>query len=141
MNLLFALFLIILKAAADGLALNDMKTVAGVIESLWFAGIVLGLYAWTNGIKRFDVTGRYIKVLIGFVLLRFALFDIVLNRCAGLDWNFIGSTKLYDQFWQWFFDWTNFSVGHTFLMLKGIALLIGITLLMSWENGFKRSKI
>jgi len=48
--------------------------------------------------------GSLCKILIGYVLLRYALFDVVFNVCADLDLNYIGNTKLFDKGLAWVRD-------------------------------------
>ncbi|HUX57086.1 MAG TPA: hypothetical protein VMV77_08935 [Bacteroidales bacterium] len=128
--ILIALYLVVLKAASDGLALAHHHMIAGIIESIWFGGIVLTIYGFFTGIlenQRRDV-GRFIKVIAGFLLLRFALFNVIHNLFAGLDWNFIGNTKLIDIMIQKFFVWSGFPLNflfwpYLFCFIGGITLL------------------
>lgn len=131
---LTALFLIVFEQIADGLSLAGHKTTAGIIEFIYISGITLGLFAWVKGIKRFDYSLGFFRVLGGYVLLRFALADLVFNLSAGLPLFYIGTTKLYDKIWQWFFEWTQFSQVHFLFMFKLIALCIGLSWLIRERN-------
>jgi len=130
MYILIALFIIILKAIADGLALAHHKEIAGIIEFVWQSGMILTLYAFFTGVletQRRDL-GKFLKVIGGFLLLRFAVFSVILNICAGLEWNYIGNTKLFDIIINKFFTWSGFP--HNFLLWPYLfALIGGITLL------------
>jgi hypothetical protein len=130
MNALLALFLIVFEQVPDGLATAGYKTIAGIITFIYLAGITFGLFTWINGIFRFEMKSNLWRILGGYVLLRFAIADLVFNISAGLPLFYIGTTKIYDQFWQWFFNWTHFPDAAFLGMIKLIALLIGITWLL-----------
>ena len=132
--LILALFLIIFEAISEGFALAGHKTIAGIFEFIYLSGITLGLFAWLTGIKRFDYKGRFIKIIGDYILLRFALFDIIHNTCAGLPIFFIGSTKWYDIAWNWFFTWSGIDHIHFLFMFKLIALLIGTVWLTNYKQ-------
>jgi hypothetical protein len=132
MTLLIAsLFLILFEAIHEGLALKGHKTIAGVIEGFYLVVVSTIVLLWVAGIVVFGISAiPFIRIIAGFVLLRFAVFDIVFNAFAGLPLFFIGTTKLIDKFWQWFFGITKFPVTHFFFMVKLIALCIGLSFLL-----------
>ena len=84
MNLLLALFLLI-EAVFEGLRTGGHLLAAELVEVIYLAGITFGLFAWLNWkqINSFFDRGKLIKVLIGYILLRFALFDVIWNISAG----------------------------------------------------------
>jgi hypothetical protein len=130
-NLLFlALFLIVFEQIPDGLELAGHKTIAGIITFLYSAGITLGLYAWLLGVRRYEYRPVVLRVVLGYVLVRFAIADLVFNISAGLPLFYIGTTKLYDKIWQAFFAWSHIPEAHFLWMFKLIALLIGVTWLV-----------
>lgn len=136
--LLIALFLIIFEAVPEGLALGGHKTIAGIMEAVYRAGITLTVFAYitvtypnkpyTRRYLTFDL--NYWYIVIGYVLLRFALFDIIHNISAGIPVFFIGSTKLFDivmsklATWGWF--------------LRIIAFVWGVAWLMQWWGGIRK---
>jgi hypothetical protein len=130
--LLAALFLIVFEAVPEGLALRGYHTIAGIIEFIYLAVITFSIYAWITGEIKipWKHTAPFLYILLGYVLLRFALFDIIHNMSAGIPIFFIGTTKWYDQIWQWFFSWTHFPAVHFLWLTKLIAMLIGGTFLM-----------
>lgn len=127
MLLLIALFLIILEAVPEALALKGHKTIAGAIEFVYRAFVTLVVYMWAMGVGHLNYGHNFYYAIGGYLLLRFAIFDILYNLVAGLPITYIGTTKLSDKFWKWFFKITHFPVGLFFGMLKFICLLIGIT--------------
>lgn len=131
-----ALFLIVFEAVPEGLALAGHKTVAGIIEFVFLAGITLTVFAYftqkypmrkicyykINIIP--SMTKSYWYYVIGYVLLRFTLFDIIHNLAAGLPVFYIGITKWFDAImsqlasWGWFMRFVGGIVGLTFLLKK-----------------------
>ena len=136
MYVLIAIFIIVLKAVSDGLVLAHHKEFAGIIEFIWQGGMILTIFAFFTGVlenQRRDLN-RFLRVIAGFLLLRFAIFDLILNVCAGLPLFFIGTTKWYDQIWSWFFATTHVSI-QLLIALKVVSLLIGISLLAKKRHG------
>jgi len=135
-----ALFLIVFEAVPEGLALAGHKTIAGIIEFVFLAGITLTVFAYfahkynrkgiywdhrNNVIMLQPVTMiRYLQIVIGYVLLRVALFSIVHNIAAGLPVFYLGTTKLFDIImtplasWGWFMCFVGGIVGLCLLLKK-----------------------
>lgn len=128
---LTAILLILFEAIPEALAMKGHKAIAGMIEFIYRAVVTAAIFAWLLGYSIGMYGNNIYYVIGGYVLIRFAVFDIVYNKVAGLDWFFIGTTKLSDKFWQWFFKKTNFPVGLFLGMLKFICLLIGLTWLIT----------
>ena len=120
-----ALFLIVFEAVPEGLALGGHKMIAGIIEFVYLAGVTLTVFAYFTksyplskwqyyrGYKTlYDMDERafppFWQYIIGYLLLRIAIFDIIFNLSAGLDPFYIVSTKLFDIIaselgsWGWF---------------------------------------
>lgn len=130
MILLAAIFLIVFEAIPEALALRGHKTAAGILEGFYRAVITTIVFAWLMGLC-FSHYGYSVYYTIGgYLLLRFALFDIIYNLTAGLPIFYIGCTKLSDKLWQKFFNWTHFPVGAFFGMLKFICTAIGVVWLL-----------
>jgi hypothetical protein len=126
MNLLLALFLL-LEAVFEGLRTGGHLFASEIIEIIYLAGVTFMAFAWMNRLNKADVyLSSFIKILIGYLLLRFALFDIIWNISAGQDLFYYGTTKAYDRFMA--------SLGSWGWMLKGIAGIIGIAFLTKWGN-------
>jgi len=148
MNLLIALFLILFESVPEGLRLAGHKGIAGGIEFIFLAVVTFMMFSYTTGAYRIftrrntvlSLQPNILTVLGGYVLLRFAIFDVIHNWCAGLPLFFIGNTKWYDQIWQWFFAWSGIAADHFLFMFKLIALLIGVSWLMGWQNGIIKDR-
>jgi len=126
--LFLILFLIVFKAVSDGLVLSHHHLLAGIFEFIYQAVLICGLiYFLTDNWKDFA------WMLFAFVLLRFALFDIIHNLCAEQDWNFIGTTKLFDIIRQKFYDLSGFPLNFMFWP-KLFALIGGISILINIKN-------
>lgn len=129
MNLILALFLIIVEAVFEGLKISGHHIASELVEMVYLAVVTFGLFAWINSVKSFEYK-PILKILIGYILLRFALFDLIWNISAGQEWNYYGITKLYDIFmaklggWGWF--------------LKIISGIWGVAWLMGWQDGIKK---
>ena len=109
--------LVILEALWSGFYDRDKKTLSG-----WFQ---MGFLCAVLGVMLLDYTWLIVPA---YILVRFALFDLVYNLIRGVDWWFIGSTKPIDRFWQWFFFKTGFPINHFFFWTKLISLIIGVSL-------------
>lgn len=133
MNLLLGFLLIVLEGVFEGLKTTGLHHASEIVEAVYLAGVTLMGFAWLNKKYIFKEirTDRFIIILIGYFLLRFALFDSIWNIAAGQDFFFYGSTKLYDQVMT--------KLGTFGWMLKGIAGFWGIAWLMGWRNGIARS--
>jgi hypothetical protein len=131
MLLFTAIFLIIFEAVPEALALKGHKAIAGIIEGIYLAVVTISIGAWLMGYSIGMYGNDWRFILGGYLLMRFAIFDVVYNLIAGLPIAYIGTTKLSDKFWQWFFNTTKFPVGLFFGMLKFICFLIGLTWLIT----------
>lgn len=131
MNLLLAFLLIVLESTFEGLKIAGYHVASEMVEFVYLTGVTLMAIGWLNRKYIFKEikADRFIVIIIGFFLLRFALFDTAWNIAAGQSWDYYGGTKLYDRVmvqlgaWGW--------------MLKGIAGLWGIAWLLGWRNGIK----
>jgi len=144
MNIILALFLVIFESIPEALADRGRKRLSGSLEFVYRAVVTILVFAWANQnvigsnayveLSLFEFLLNFIlnywTVLVGYLLLRFALFDYLYNLTVGEKLFYIGTTKLYDEIWQSFFRWTKFPPEHFWGMFKFIALLIGITLLV-----------
>jgi hypothetical protein len=129
MNLILALLLIILEAVFEGLKVVGYHVASEIIEAIYLIIVSLMAFGWLNRKYIFkDIKAdRFIIIIIGFLLLRFAIFDSIWNIAAGQPWNYHGTTKLYDKIMS--------SLGSWGWMLKAIAGLWGISWLMNWREG------
>ena len=62
------------------------------------------------------------KLILGFIFVRFLVFDVVWNLVYGVKWSYYGKTKLYDRImdslgsWGWFMKAVCGIVGIVFLL-------------------------
>jgi hypothetical protein len=123
MILLTAVIIILFEAIGEGL-LKRFRPDSFIFKwwLQWF--IAIGLFAlW------FFLCDGYVievwKLIMGFVFVRFMIFDIVWNLSRGVKWNYYGTTKIYDRImdklgsWGWF--------------MKGVLGIVGICFLMGWS--------
>lgn len=136
MNLYIAIFLVFFEAAYEGLAFRGKKTLSGVVELIYLAFITVIVFSWSTGNSFVFGTGEFFYVIIGYVLFRFAIFDLVLNPIAGWPIFYIGNTKLSDKGLYWLATKGKVPVGFV-LFLKFIAFVWGVAWLLGWQHGIK----
>lgn len=138
MNLLIALFLIVFKAVFDGLRDKGKKGIAGLISSIYYAITILIVFAWCMGIQTFLPEYRsdnYIVTIIGFLFIRFGLFDPLYNAIVGKNpVNYIGRTKYWDKLIRRICKWAKFPVEWV-IVVRVPFLCIGISYLLDWRFG------
>jgi len=100
-TILIALFLIVFEAVYEGLVVRGKSLASEVVELVYRAVLTLVLFAWVTGAKSIiNIDIQFIRIIVGYVFLRFSIFDVIWNLAAGQPINFIGSTKLFDKFLQ-----------------------------------------
>jgi|WetSurSiteA1Bulk_404760.scaffolds.fasta_scaffold12661_2 hypothetical protein len=127
MILLYAILIILLEAIAEGLL--KKHHLAEFIFKWWMQDIIaIGLFCIWFFTIALPFNGYYVpilKLVIGFVFVRFMIFDLVYNLSAGNKWNYYGKRKWYDRqmnklgSWGWF--------------MKGVLGIVGVCFLMGWE--------
>lgn len=140
MILFICLFLIVFEAFSEGLYDNGSKTLSGVFEFILKAVATFVVLLWLYGIDSpfANYELPFGKLIGGYILLRFALFDAVYNLMRDLPVFYVGETKIYDKLWKAFFRWSGISVEHFLFMLKLIALLISTTWLLDINGLIER---
>jgi hypothetical protein len=125
-NIILVLFLILFEAIPEALAETGRKTFAGVLEFIYRALVTLILFAFVGGAYlNLGVQDYFFFHIAGYVLIRFAVFDLIYNGICGLPWYYIGSTKLFDRMFGWLM--TAGKVPNSIILFtKGILLFIGI---------------
>jgi hypothetical protein len=113
--ILFAiiLFLTIFEATHEGLALLGkntgnarLGTIAGLVEMFKLTGMVaiVLLLIHTDYYDDYLSSGWHfwrwlaLQLVIGWLCIRYAIFDFIHNAFAGIDIWYIGKMKLYDKF-------------------------------------------
>lgn len=125
MNLLLAIFLL-LEAVYEGLRTGGHLLASEIVEVVYLAGITYLAFAYFYSRNILRSLPSFTKILIGYVLIRFALFDNIWNISAGQDIFYYGVTKVYDKFMA--------SLGSWGWMWKGISLIWGVAWLTKWGN-------
>jgi len=131
-SLMVVLFLVVFEGVYEGLADRGLKGIGGVIEFTYRIGVLFMVVSWSCGGSWVGETCGWVNMMVGYVLLRYAVFDAVYNVSCGNPVFFVGSTKYYDRAWRWFFDKTKFPDSTFLLWTKGLCLLIGLSLLLNW---------
>lgn len=130
LNTLLALFLIVFKATGDGLQQRGWKGIGGFVNSIYTAIISIICFAYVGHIETVGSYNFYfIWTLFGFLLLRFGMYDYVRNIAAGDSLFYVGTTKWYDKFFQWFFKITKQNPTEAMIIPKLISILIGLSFL------------
>ena len=128
MNLLIALFLIVFEALYEGFKLRKWHIISEIIEFIYLACITFVIFGWYNGYFAATATNPdFWFVLFGYVLLRFAIFDLIFNLSAGLSVFYIGKTKLFDKLLS--------KLGAWVFVPKLIAFGIGLSWVCGWRYG------
>jgi hypothetical protein len=136
--LLLAVFLTAFKAIPDGLMMRRNGMPANLLkreryrywaDSLYFiyhAVISLMLILALTDYCRFSswilqYPSNLYKVIAGFIMFRFGLFDPILNISAGIEINYIGTTKRWDKIIRWICDKTKCPVEYILFIRLCIA--------------------
>lgn len=130
--LLSTVVLISLEAVYEGLKVRRKHVASELIETVSRAIPYLLLPAWLFGIQSpFEVTPQaYLKVIVGMLFLRAAIFDIIFNKAAGLKLSYTGTTKLFDKLQQKITYLWGYG---TLQFIKAILGFWGTTWLLNWE--------
>lgn len=145
--LLLAVFLTAFKAIPDGLMMRRNGLPANLLKReryrywsdylyfIYHAVISLMLILSLTDYCRFSswilqYPSNLYKVIVGFLLFRFGLFDPILNISAGLEINYIGTTKRWDKVIRWICSKTKFPVEHI-IFIRFCSLCCGIGWLLT----------
>jgi len=133
MILLTALIIILSEAIAEGLVKRHCEKLSDIIFKGWVQILILAILflTWIAVAIRIDSYYPVIKMIVGYILLRYALFDVVFNVSAGLGINHIGTTKLYDKILSWIRDM--WGIG-TIWFTKVIALFWAVAWLLKYKQ-------
>jgi len=126
--LLLILFLIVFEAFYEGMKIRGWYAVSEWAENIYLAGVTLMSLAWIAGIQ--VLHSEYVpfwKLIISYLFIRFALFDLVLNLFADLRWFYIGRTKMFDRFFRWLIEKGRVAVG-----LIWFARFILLCIALAW---------
>jgi len=126
MILTIAILVILTESIGEGI-LKRFKPTSFIFDNYVQWVIAVFLFAlWF--IVAYNLDGYYVptwKIIIGFVFVRFAVFDVIYNLSAGNKWYYYGTRKWYDR--------TMYKLGEFGWMLKGISGIIGTIFLLGYE--------
>jgi len=127
MILLYAILTIFFEAITEGL-LKRFNKAQWLFNNYVQAVIAVGLFIVWLFVFALPFDGYYvptIKLITGFIFVRFAIFDVTWNLARGVKINYYGTTKLYDRImvrlgsFGWFLK--------LICGIVGICFLIGIS--------------
>lgn len=133
------LFFTILEAIHEGLHFRGMKTLAGVVEFVKLTGMLLLviLLYFDQTYDEYFVDRDYlwhfwryffVHLILGWLFIRYALFDIIHNLAGKLNWYHMGTVKIYDRVISWIFR--NQYPEPSFWVPRVALLVVGITLIL-----------
>lgn len=120
--LIFTILFNAFEAIYEALYDNGKKVASKLIEDFMKIWVVTICLFYLSGYRflLYELIPMW-KVFVGFVFIRFAIFDIVWNLSRGVQWNYYGQ-GWYDKFmtklggWGWFVKFICGIVGFCFLM-------------------------
>lgn len=100
MLLIIAIAIILIEAIGEGLLKRFNSSINEIIFNAWVQWVIafMMFLVWFIWAIHFD--GYYVpvpKLIIGFVMVRFATFDVTINLAWGQKWNYYGTAKWYDR--------------------------------------------
>ncbi len=98
-------------------------------------GYIIGKMSTIVYLSQFSINELYylIRLCSAYLLMRFAIFNIIFNLLTGLDWYYIGVTKILDRFQNWITQITKFPSIHFWTMFRLVCLLISIGLILNYD--------
>lgn len=133
MNILFALFIIVFEAVPEALRDIGKKTFAGSFEFFYRIYVPAMTFLWMTEVSAFFHSREQSiwVLLIGYVLLRYGLFNIIYNAVRGdVPLFYIGTTKRFDKFLR------SLKIHPSLLAFsQAIAALWGLAWLAGWRFG------
>lgn len=126
MILIFTVLFNAFEAIYEALYDKGKKSLSAIFEFVLKIGIVVICLYYLSGYRflLYHIIPMW-KVFAGFVLLRFAMFDLTWNLVRGVKWNYYGTVKLYDRIMT--------KLGGYGWFLKIIAGIVGVCFLAGWN--------
>lgn len=129
MMLLTAVSFIIAEASAEGLINQTQSAFRDFIFKGWVQLIIavalFAIWFFAIALQNNPFYAPIIKIMLGFVFVRFGIFDLCYNFSAGQKWNYYGTVKFYDRIMSklggfgWFLK--------IILGIMGVVFLMGIS--------------
>jgi hypothetical protein len=132
--LLTAILLISLEAIQEGLKTRKKHIASEFVEFVYLVYVTLIVFAWVSGqclLTQSEIP--FWKIIGGYVLLRFGIFDLIWNLSAGQSLVFIGSTKAYDRFWEWIIKKGKVAIGLIWFV-RFICVCISLAWLLNYKQ-------
>lgn len=128
MYLLISLYLILSEVFAEAFKLKGKHIESAIIEWLYRAFVTIIVFAYVTGTRisflQLNNSDQFVKIIIGFLFVRFALFDPLYNIIIGENISYIGITKLWDKVLNWLFNKIRIASEH-FLFIRFIFFVWG----------------
>lgn len=137
--LLTIVILTVFEAVHEGLVERNKKTIAGIIEfvKLAFIAVMIPFYMAYGHYDYYFQDWRHIiwfmvPFIIGWMSVRYALFDFIHNAAAGWNLYHIGTVKLYDRLIAWIVgdDFLDTPKPRFFWITRTLLLAVGVSLIL-----------
>ena len=129
MYLLISFYLIFSELFAEAFKLKGKHIASAIIEWFYRAFVTVIVFAYTTettiGHWQFNNSDNFWKLIIGFLFVRFAIFDPLYNIMIGEKINYVGFTKLWDKLLRIFFKKIRLAPEH-FLFIRFIFFVWGV---------------
>lgn len=97
--------------------------------------MIISLFMAFNLVLKFGYEIDFWRIILGYVLLRYAIFDILYNVLSKLSWCYIGNTSYYDKVLKWITrDILKVYPSHFFFLTKLIAFLTATGIFQLFYN-------
>ncbi|HUW46677.1 MAG TPA: hypothetical protein VMW50_12885 [Dehalococcoidia bacterium] len=119
------------EAVYEALYDKGEKAKSGIVEFLIKTFYVLAVIALLcpdkMGPEDRLIANDPVRLIIAFLSLRYTLFDFAYNLFRDIRplWK-LGTTKLFDRFFNWFFGWSKFHQGHFLVWSRFLSFLLGL---------------
>jgi len=108
---------------------SGKKSLSGIFEFLHRAIMILAIMAWMIDITfPWKVDLEFWRLLVGFLLIRYAIFSIIYNLFRSdvqLDIFYVGRSKYFDRFIRLLLQKSNFNPSIFLGLTKLMSLIIG----------------
>jgi hypothetical protein len=128
MVLITAILIVLFEAISEGLINRTHSAFRDFIFKWWMQWIIAFVLFGAWFIFAYNYNKYYVntlKLILGFIFVRFMIFDVAYNLANGQKWNYYGKVKLYDK--------VMFKLGSWGWFMKGVLGIVGICFLMGWE--------
>jgi hypothetical protein len=137
MYLILAILLSGLELLYEGFKYQGKTRLSEYLELTFLMLVTVLSFTWLSGIDPPDawaLSNPYdiLKVFIGYGLVRFGYFDIVMNMIRRREWYYTGNKS-----WDQFILWLQRGIGTNFFGFIRLCSLIAGTLILLYVNNEK----